>query len=394
VSDFGPLGPDDDPFKDVPFLGDLARMLQSQGGLRWDAARQFAVAIAAGGTSEPNVDPVDRIQLEELGRVAELHVAQTTGLATSHGTEPVRVTAVTRSTWAQQTLDDYQHLFDELAGAFDKAQQQAPDEHEDAGDPFAPLFRLMGPMMFGMAAASMVGHLAQRSLGPYTLPIPRPGNELGVIVSTLDHFGDQWSLPQDDLRLWICLNEIAYHTVLAVPHVRARIERDLRDYLGGFESDPGALESRLGGLDPSSLQSPEGLNEVLGDPEALLGIIQSPAQLALRPRIDAVVATVLGVVDHVVDEVGGRLLPAHTQIAEAFRRRRVEADPSDRFVERLLGLELSQAAYDRGQAFVSGVVERGGAEGLARLWTSERELPTPAEVDAPGLWLARIDLPD
>jgi hypothetical protein len=26
------------------------------------------------------------------------------------------------------------------------------------------------------------------------------------------------------------------------------------------------------------------------------------------------------------------------------------------------------------------------------LWRSERELPTPPEVDAPGLWLARIDI--
>jgi uncharacterized protein (DUF2342 family) len=40
------------------------------------------------------------------------------------------------------------------------------------------------------------------------------------------------------------------------------------------------------------------------------------------------------------------------------------------------------------------VVERAGEDGLARLWATERELPTPAEVDAPGLWLARIDLPD
>ncbi len=40
------------------------------------------------------------------------------------------------------------------------------------------------------------------------------------------------------------------------------------------------------------------------------------------------------------------------------------------------------------------MVERAGEEGLRRLWNGERELPTPAEVDAPGLWLARIDLPD
>ena len=41
-----------------------------------------------------------------------------------------------------------------------------------------------------------------------------------------------------------------------------------------------------------------------------------------------------------------------------------------------------------------GVVERAGDEALARLWVSPRELPTPAEVDAPGLWLARIELPE
>jgi len=27
---------------------------------------------------------------------------------------------------------------------------------------------------------------------------------------------------------------------------------------------------------------------------------------------------------------------------------------------------------------------------LNRLWSDELDLPTPAEVDAPGLWLARI----
>jgi uncharacterized protein (DUF2342 family) len=31
--------------------------------------------------------------------------------------------------------------------------------------------------------------------------------------------------------------------------------------------------------------------------------------------------------------------------------------------------------------------------GLDRLWADEAMVPTPAELDAPGLWLARIDLP-
>ena len=40
-----------------------------------------------------------------------------------------------------------------------------------------------------------------------------------------------------------------------------------------------------------------------------------------------------------------------------------------------------------------GRLERAGDDGLNRLWRSAAELPTPAEIDAPGLWLARIDLP-
>ncbi|HEX6236993.1 MAG TPA: zinc-dependent metalloprotease, partial [Acidimicrobiales bacterium] len=67
---------------------------------------------------------------------------------------------------------------------------------------------------------------------------------------------------------------------------------------------------------------------------------------------------------------------------------------ADRFVERLLGLELGQATYERGSTFVEGVIERAGEEGLARLWEGERMLPSPPEVDAPGLWLARIELPE
>jgi uncharacterized protein (DUF2342 family) len=72
----------------------------------------------------------------------------------------------------------------------------------------------------------------------------------------------------------------------------------------------------------------------------------------------------------------------------------VEADPSDRFIERLLGLELTQTQVDRGTAFINGVIERSGTSELSRLWEDSKNFPTPNEVDAPGLWLARLDLPE
>jgi putative hydrolase len=402
----GPGSPN--PFEGFPLFGDLAKLLgQAGAGAPWDAARNLALAIATDNASEPNVDPLERIKLEQLSRVAELHVANVTGLSTTVTGRELTVQPVTRGQWARRTLDDYRPLLEKLAGSLGSTDALAEaDDEPDLGlgsgpeDQFAamlgPMIQAMQPMMVAMTAGSMVGHLAQRALGQYDLPIPRtPSDELLIVVPNLDEFGSEWSLPADDLRLWICLHEIAHHTVLGVPHVRARLDLLLGQYATKFRTDPQALEEQLGDIDvtggPDSLAS---IQQALGEPGALLGAIQSDEQRALLPRLEAVVAVVVGVVDHVMDEVGGKLISSYGMLTEALRRRRVETAEADRFVERLLGLELTQAVYDRGAAFVEGVVERAGAEGLARLWESDKMLPSPPEVDAPGLWLARIDLPD
>ncbi len=168
----------------------------------------------------------------------------------------------------------------------------------------------------------------------------------------------------------------------------------LSRHAGAFRNDPSELQERLGDVDISG--GPEALarlHEVL-DPEMVLGAVRSPEQEALLPRLEALVAVVIGYVDHVMDDVGSTLIGSYHQVTEAVRRRRVGTGETDRFVERILGLDLTQDQVDRGTAFVEGVVDRDGADGLARLWSDKQHLPTPAEVDAPGLWLARIDLPD
>jgi len=214
------------------------------------------------------------------------------------------------------------------------------------------------------------------------------------VLVNIEEFGREWSLPDDDLRLWVCVHEVAHHAVLAVPHVRHRMQTLLDEYVAGFEADSGALESKLGELEISDMSAMNDIQQFFGDPELLLGAIQSPAQRELLPRLEALVAVIVGYVDHLMDDIGQGLIGSYGMVTEAMRRRRVTADPSDRFVDRLLGLELSQAQYERGASFVEGVVQRAGKDALERLWSSERELPTPAEVDAPGLWLARIDLPE
>jgi putative hydrolase len=397
VSQSDPPGGDPDPFHGIPFLGDLARILRQQGAVSWDAAGQLAFQVATGGESEPNVDPLERIRLEELARVAELRVADVTGLSVSTTGRPVSVVPVTRTQWVQTSLPAFRPRFESLASSLGST-PPPEDPLGESVDPTAMLGNLMGmmtPMLVGMAAGSMVGHLATRSFGTYDLPIPRPPtDELIVIGRNVDEFASDWSLPDDDLRLWVCVHELTHHAVLGLPHVRARLDDLLNRYAAGFQADPHALEDRFGQLDVGDADGLAGLQSLFSDPEAILGAVQSDAQRDLLPHLDALVAVLIGYVDHVMDTIGEGLISSYGMLSEALRRRRVTTDESSRFVERLLGLELTQEQCDRGEAFVGGVLERAGKRGLERLWRTERELPTPAEVDAPGLWLARIDLPD
>ena len=55
-------------------------------------------------------------------------------------------------------------------------------------------------------------------------------------------------------------------------------------------------------------------------------------------------------------------------------------------------LRLTRQQVERGHGFAAGVTERAGHDGLSQLFNKAGNLPTPNELDAPGLWLARIEL--
>ena len=386
-------------------MRNLARLLTSQGPVNWEIARQMAQWAATGGKAEDNTDPVARVRLGELLRVAELHVAEATGLPVSAG-GLLTARAVTPRDWALRTLEDWRPLLEKLASTMTSAlpggSEAEPAVDIDAGeaggafDPMAQLFgnlpQVLGPFLFGMQAGSMVGQLGFGAMGQYDLPMPRPPrDELMLVPANIDAFASDWSLAADDARLWVCLRETTNNAVLGRPHVRARLDELIGAYVGAFQPNTSTLEERLSGFDPSDLTA---LQAAFGDPETLLGELQNDEQRRLQVPLRSLLAAVVGYVDHVMDTVGRRLIGSYGPLTEALRRRRLEETGGTRILGQLFGVSLDEASYERGQAFIQGIVERAGQEGLGRLWQSGRDLPTPAELDAPGLWLARIDLPD
>ena len=379
------------PFGGFPFFGDFEKLFGNAGQDHWGAAKQIAIQLATGGESEPNVDPSHRIEIEELSRIAQLHISDATGL----GIESVSLTASTRTQWIDTTLRDYEPLLRELSESLTNKQPTDTEITDPMSAMFSQMMQHLAPVMLAMTSGSMVGHLASRSLGQYDLPLPRGENsEILIVTGNIATFGEEWSLPTQELFLWVCLHELCHHAVLQVDHVHLRLQELLLSYVRNFESNPSGLGDLVEGIDMESPSAFEDLQRSLGDPEVVLGVIQSEAQLSLLPELHSLLAVIVGYVDYVMDKVGAGLIGSYDQLTEALRRRRVEADPSNRFIERMFGLELTQSQYERGTSFISGVIERAGDSELSRLWEKEQNLPTPNEIEAPGLWLARIDLPD
>jgi putative hydrolase len=249
----------------------------------------------------------------------------------------------------------------------------------------------MGPMLAAMQLGSAVGHLARSTFGQYELPIPRPDSRLLVVAENVERFANDWSLPLDQVQLWVCLRELTVHAVLTRPHVASRWRELLTNVVSATGGEAAGVLDRLSGLDPSD---PEALQSLLGDPEALFGSTPSPARLRAAAELEAATAALLGYVEHVLDQAASRLLGGRSALAEAWLRRQHDRETTDRAAEMLFGLDLGPAQVERGVAFVSGVLERAGEDGLVMLWSSEHALPTPSEIEAPGLWLERVRLMD
>lgn len=379
------------PFGGLPFFNDMMRAMASQGPLNWDLAQQFAQLGAVGDSADPEPDPSTRIAYNALADIADVYVREVTQRPTGPKDSHVEILTTTRARWAHRTLTDLRPLFNDLATAL--AKRDAPDA---SGDPMAAMLNnlstMMAPALMGMSIGSMVGALASHALGQYELPLSRPfASEILIVSSSVDSFASDWSIATDDMRMWVLIHELASHAVLASPAIEEGLSSMVRQHVSGFRPNPEALMESMGDIDPTDPNALAGIQNMFSDPMVLMGAVRSAEQEELAPFLDARIAAISGYIDFVVDSVSTRLLGASSPIAEAVRRRRVEYGTDAQLIERLLGISTTRAQQQRGRQFINGVVEREGSNALTQMLASASNLPTPNEVDAPGLWLARLE---
>jgi len=384
-------------------LGDLLKVIGSGPGAAdswFEAARTLAFGVATDGGEDENPDPLVRIAFEELARVAELHVADATGIASSSASGGVSFEAVGPGQWSVRVLEAYRTVLKSMVEAQQQGAAAVPSsldvsELDPAAGGLGGLlgqFALtLGPVFLGMQFGSAAGHLARRAFGQYALPLPWPeSSTLLLVPGNVARFADDWSLPLQEVQLWVCLRELTMHAVLTRPGVRASLATLLGDASAHAAAAQRSIVERLG----DGLTDPAALEDALGDPEALLSDLITPEQRNISSTLTAQTTAIGAYVDHVTAGIAETLTSSPAALREAWYRYRIEEGKGEQAFAGLFGLDVGQEEVDRGRAFVSGVVERAGEDALTRLWSDELDLPTPAEVDAPGLWLARIGLLD
>ena len=173
-------------------------------------------------------------------------------------------------------------------------------------------------------------------------------------------FAEDWSLPLQEVQLWVCLRELTMHAVLSRPGVRSSLMTLLGDASAHAAAAQRSIVERLG----DGLGDQASLEEALGDPEALLSDLISPEQRNISAALTAQTTAIGAYVDHITAGIAEKLTSSPSALREAWYRYRIEEGKGEQAFAGLFGLNVGQEEVDRGRAFVTGVLERADERAL------------------------------
>ncbi|MQA86092.1 MAG: hydrolase [Streptosporangiales bacterium] len=356
----------------------FADLMSWQGGpVNWDLAKDVA-RHAITREADPTVTDVERRQVEEALRLADLWLDEVTTLPSGVTTPE----AWSRAEWIERTLPVWSQLCDPIAARVVESMGTVlPQEMQGVAGPLFTVVRQMGGMMVGGQAGQALGALAQEVVGSTDVGLPlTPAGNAALLPKGVAAFGEGLGVPDDQVRLYLALREAAHHRLFThAPWLRARLLGAVEEYARGITIDMGRLEDAVSHIDPSD---PEALQNALQG-EALFQSEETPEQRAALTRLETLLALVEGWVDAVVDAAARDRLPGAAPLAEAVRRRRAEGGPAERTFAALVGLELRPRRLREAGALWRALGDERGAEGRDAVWGHPDFMPTGEDLDHP-----------
>ena len=384
-------------------LQHLGRLLESggDGAVNWDLARDTArQAIAQSG--DPSVSDAERREVTAAVELAQVWLDPTCTFPASS----VSGAAWSRSEWLEATYPAWQRMVGPIAEHVQSVMSAMPTPGElppeiasmlPKGTPpetlamMAPLMgmaRQLGSAMFGMQMGQALAALAGEVVGVSDIGIPLTSDARPALLPrNMAEFGDGLDVPASDVRLYLALRECAHQRLFAhVPWLAPRLDGAIDAYARGIRMDPERMNEAMQGIDPSALNDPERLRELMGSDLFALG--ESEEQQAALRRLETLLALIEGWVDDVVTEACSSTLPSAERLGEAIRRRRAAGGPAERTFASLVGLEMRPRALREAAALWRQLREERGIEGRDALWAHPDLLPVAEDLADPAAFLA------
>jgi len=250
---------------------------------------------------------------------------------------------------------------------FDLPEQvEIMDRHHWLDANVATFERVMAPLeqydeqILGVARVANTGSMAfalsflsRHVLGQYDplLLADSDAHALYFVRPNIQNVAEKLDAPYDRFRRWIAFHEVAHAAEFgAAPWLSDHLETTMQE----------AIEKlAVGNIDRHSL----------GELDTTMTAVEGYAEL---------------VMDRAFDE-------EYADLRRKLEQRRQGRGPVEQLIRRLLGLSVKRRQYERGKDFFDAVVDARDIETAGRVWESPEMLPSDAELDDPGAWLARIE---
>ncbi|WP_420814615.1 zinc-dependent metalloprotease, partial [Kineococcus vitellinus] len=377
---------------DPAVMGQVLAQLQkflstpSDAPVNWDVAHDLARQAAA-QTGDPTPNAVDRREVEDALRVADLWLDGVTDLEQAATT----LEAWSRAEWVEKTMPVWRQLVEPVAtnvaaAMGDAMAAQAPPELAAMLGSAGAMLRQVGGGVFGMQVGQAIGQLAGEVVSTTDVGLPlAPSGRAALLPTNVRSFADGLEVPLDEVRRYLALREAAHQRLFAhVPWLRGHLLGSVESFARGISVDGERIAEAARQVDPTN---PESLQEALGsgifEPES------TPQQKAALARLETALALVEGWVDHVSDEAARGVLPHAAALRETMRRRRATGGPAEHAFAVLVGLELRPRRAREASALWEQLLARGDRGARDAVWDHPDLLPTADDLDDVAAFVQR-----
>ena len=344
----------------------------------WEQARRFALRVSQW---EQHGIPLRAARRDQYARLVERSEPLIAEYLNVRLPEPVsRIYVVDRREWLEANFASFKVVFAPVEELYERLSGRQSSLGAAIGQ--------INGRIIGSQMGILLGFLARRVLGQYDLSLLSPDPEvrgaLYFVEPNINRVQQQLGLSDEDFRLWIALHEVTHvFEFEAYPWVRQYFNDLLRQFLGQLSDQLSALGVGL----------PQLIGRLVGRQASGQHWIErmlTPEQQQIFDKLQALMSLVEGYSNHIMNAIGGQLLPSFHQIEERVQQRQQSRPLIEELFNRITGMDLKLAQYKQGEAFVNAVAAQKGVAFINRVWERPENLPSMAEIRSPQLWIARM----